>query len=134
MINNRQYILCECSDVKCDSYIEGKKINKCPMFEVTKFNPVYTCPKKRRNVKGTWVWVAYKFLHKWIGDVKVIEKAMKDEILTIYGVDYPIGKMNKAQWLGREIIGADHTEVYAKLMNFATAIEGLTDSYKSWSK
>lgn len=130
MINNRQCISCECSDIFCDWHIEGKKFDRGPMFRLTNFNPVHTCLQKKLPHTHTSVWVAYQFLDKWKGDLKVIEKAIKDELMTLYGVACPMTKLMKAQRVGREIIGADHAEAYTKLTQFTSAVEGLDQSHK----
>ncbi|GAY67827.1 hypothetical protein CUMW_259550 [Citrus unshiu] len=128
--NNEQCVSAECSDITCDWHIEGSKIGRGPMFEVTNINPIHNCLPKGGNKIGSSRWIAYTFLHEWNGDSEVTLKRVGDEIHRLYGFDCPKTKLLEAQKMGREILGADHADSYTCLGQLATAIEDMDSSHK----
>ncbi|GAY69181.1 hypothetical protein CUMW_270020, partial [Citrus unshiu] len=128
--NNEQCVSAECSDITCDWHIEGRKIGRGPMFEVTNINPIHNCLPKGGHIIGSSRWIAYTFLHEWNEDSEVTLKRVGDEIRRVYGFDCPKTKLLEAQKMGREIIGADHADSYTCLGQLATAIEDMDSSHK----
>ncbi|XP_024948537.1 uncharacterized protein LOC102622519 isoform X2 [Citrus sinensis] len=128
--NNEQCVSAECSDITCDWHIEGRKIGRGPMFEVTNINPIHNCLPKGGNKIGSSRWIAYTFLHEWNGDSEVTLKRVGDEIRRVYGFDCPKTKLLEAQKMGREILGADHADSYTCLGQLATVIEDMDSSHK----
>lgn len=128
--NNEQCVSAECSDITCDWHLEGRKIGRRPMFEVTNINPIHNCLPKGRHVIRSLRWIAYTFLHEWNGDSEVTLKRGGDEIRRVCGFDCPKTKLLEAQKMGREILGADHADSYTCLGQLATAIEEMDSSHK----
>lgn len=62
--NNGQCISVECSEIKYNWHIEGRKISRGPVFEVTSINFIHNCLPKGRNKIGSSRWIVYTFLHE----------------------------------------------------------------------
>lgn len=91
--NNGQCISIECSEIKCNWHIEGRKISRGPVFKVTSINLIHNCLPNGRNKIGSLRWIVYTFLHEWNGDLEVTLMTVGDKIQQLFELDCPKTKL-----------------------------------------
>lgn len=72
----------------------------------------------------------YTFLHEWNGDLEVTLMTVGDKIQQLFELDCPKTKLQKVQKMDREILRANHVDLYTCLGQLVATIEDMDSSQK----